>query len=162
MRLSVMASPVKARSAHDDIVRKLIGAWRLVSWSEIKQDGGTDYPLGKDAIGQLIYSADGHVAAQLARKDLPPLRDEDWRSASQPESAQAWKSYFGYFGTFSIDTRQQAVIHHVEGSWFPNLSHTDQTRLFRFVGDELVLDADTAWGKVVIVWEKAPDRSADI
>jgi hypothetical protein len=157
-----MNSAVKAQGARDDIAGKLIGAWRLVSWSETKTDGSTDYPLGKDAIGQLIYSADGHVAAQLARKGVPPLSDEDWRTASQPESAQAWKSYFGYFGTFSIDTRKQAVIHHVEGSWFPNLSNTDQTRLFRFVGDELVLDADTAWGKVRIVWEKAPDRSADV
>jgi hypothetical protein len=52
----------------EDIARALIGAWRLVSWSEIKKDGTTDYPLGQDAIGQLIYSADGHVAAQLARK----------------------------------------------------------------------------------------------
>jgi hypothetical protein len=25
-----------------------------------------------------------------------------------------------------------------------------------------VLDADTAWGKVRIVWEKAPDRSSNI
>jgi hypothetical protein len=51
---------------------------------------------------------------------------------------------------------------YVEGSWFPNLAHTDQTRIFRFVGDALVLDAATAWGQVRIVWEKAPDRSADI
>jgi hypothetical protein len=157
-----MAFAARAPTTRESIARKLIGAWRLVSWSETKKDGTTDYPLGKDAIGQLIYSADGHVAAQLARNGMPPLRDEDWRSVSQPESAQAWKGYFGYFGTFSIDTGKQAVIHHVEGSWFPNLTHTDQTRLFRFVGDELVLDADTAWGKVRIAWEKAPDRSAEV
>src|SRR3954464_818314 len=106
-----VAHPVAHNDIAHDIASKLIGAWRLVSWSETKKDGGTNYPLGKDAIGQLIYSADGHVAAQLARKGLPPLRDEDWRSASQPESAQAWKSYFGYFGTFSIDTSEKAVIH---------------------------------------------------
>ena len=157
-----MISAAKVATSREDIVRKLIGAWRLVSWSETKEDGTVDYPLGKDAIGQLLYSADGHVAAQLARKGMPPLRDEDWRSASQPESSRAWKSYFGYFGTFSIDIATQAVIHHVEGSWFPNIAHTDQKRLFGFEGDELVLDADTAWGKVRIIWEKAPDRSADI
>jgi hypothetical protein len=84
------------------------------------------------------------------------LHAEDWRAASQPESARAWKDYFGYFGTFSIDTGRQAVIHHVEGSWFPNLVDTDQARSFRFEGDRLVLDADTAWGKVRIVWERAP------
>jgi hypothetical protein len=147
----------------EDIVRTLIGAWRLVSWSETKKDGRIDYPLGEHAIGQLIYGADGHVAAQLQRKEAEPLRQPDWRAASQAESAKAWKSYFGYFGTFSIDTARQAVVHHVEGAWFPNLDDTDQVRMFRFEGsDRLVLDADTAWGKVRIVWERAPDRSAEI
>jgi hypothetical protein len=140
----------------------LIGAWRLVSWSETKPDGGTDYPLGEHAIGQLLYSADGHVAAQLARQEAAPLHEEDWRAVSAAESAQAWKDYFGYFGTFSIDTDRQAVTHHVEGSWFPNLAHTDQSRSFHFEDGQLVLDADTAWGRVRIVWERAPDRSAEI
>jgi hypothetical protein len=148
--------------ARQDIARALIGAWRLVSWSETKKDGTTDYPLGRHAIGQLIYSADGHVAAQLARKEVEPLHEEDWRAVSQPESAKAWKNYFGYFGTFSIDTNRQAVVHHVEGSWFPNLADTDQARSFHFDGCRLVLDADTAWGRVHIVWERAPDCSADI
>jgi hypothetical protein len=156
--MSFQANP----PTHEDIVRTLIGAWRLVSWSETKKDGSTDYPLGQHAIGQLIYSADGHVAAQLARKETEPLRKDDWRAASPSESAEAWKNYFGYFGTFSIDTARHAVIHHVEGAWFPNLEHTDQVRVFKFEGDKLVLDADTAWGKVRIVWERAPDRSAGI
>lgn len=72
------------------------------------------------------------------------LGTKDWRSASRPESAQARKNYFGYFGTFAIDIAKKAVVYHVESSRFPNLTHTDQTRLLRFVGDELVLDADTA------------------
>jgi hypothetical protein len=121
-----------------------------------------DYPLGKAAIGQLLYSADGHVAAQLARKDAKPLSEDDWRAAPTAESAKAWKSYFGYFGTFSIDTEEEAVVHHVEGAWFPNLAHTDQVRYYRFEGERLVLDADTAWGKVRIVWKRAPDHSAAI
>ena len=158
-----MATTKISTFARQDMVRALIGAWRLVSWSEIKKDGTTEYPLGQDAIGQLIYSADGHVAAQLARNEVEPLREEDWRAASQAESAKAWKNYFGYFGTFSIDTERQAVVHHVEGSWFPNLVDTDQNRSFHFNGDDrLVLDADTAWGQVHIVWQRAPDCSADI
>jgi hypothetical protein len=45
-------------------------------------------------------------------------------------------------------------VHHIEGSWFPNLIGTDQVRYFRFEGDQIVLDADTEWGQVRIVWEK--------
>ena len=46
---------------------------------------------------------------------------EDWRIASEAEGSRAWKEYFGYFGTYSIDLHQEVVIHHVEGAWFPNL-----------------------------------------
>jgi hypothetical protein len=71
------------------------------------------------------------------------VRSEDWKDASKTESARSWKEYFGYFGTYSIDLRQRAVIHHVEGAWFPNLLHTDQVRHFRFEGSKLVLHTDT-------------------
>jgi hypothetical protein len=153
---------VAARRTSQQIANDLIGAWTLVSWFEIKKDGGIEYPLGEGAIGQLIYSADGHVSAQLASKDTQPFRQEDWRKASGDESATAWKSYFAYFGTFSIDTKDDAVVHHVEGSWFPNLVGTDQKRRFHFERGQLVLDADTEWGQVRIVWERALDKSTSI
>jgi hypothetical protein len=146
-----------------DIVQQLVGAWALVSWSEIKPGAAIDYPLGEDAIGQIIYSADGHVAAQLVRRTRERFGAEDWRAASAAEAARAWKEYFGYFGVYSIDLEQRAVVHHVEGAWFPNLSNTDQLRRFRFEDGQLVLDAETEWGRVRIVWERtsrAPNFTA--
>jgi hypothetical protein len=137
------------------VVDKLIGAWDLVSWFETRSDGGIDYPLGADAVGKIIYTADGHVSAQLVRRDVKHFHDEDWRKASEAESAAAWKNYFGYFGTYSVDVQMQAVIHHIEGAWFPNLLGTDQVRHYRFEGTQLVLDADTAWGHVRIVWQRS-------
>jgi Lipocalin-like domain len=62
--------------------------------------------------------------------------------------------YFGYFGVYEVDLRRQSVIHHVKGSWFPNVGGGDQFRHFRLEGDLLVLDADTGWGKVRIVWAR--------
>jgi hypothetical protein len=139
----------------------LLGAWRLVSWYEVKADGEKVYPLGREAQGQIMYSDDGHVSAQLVRKDLAPFGSPDWREATEGERAAAWLDYFGYFGTFSIDEARQAVVHHVEGSWFPNLVGSEQVRLFRLDGDELILDAATDWGQVVIIWRRAgSDREA--
>lgn len=67
----------------------------------------------------------------------------------------AWPSYFGYFGTIIVDLDEGAVIHHIEGGWFPNLVGTQQVRhLERLEDGYLVLNADTAWGVVRIVWEK--------
>ena len=139
-----------------EVVDQLIGAWSLVAWFEIRPNGERVYPLGEDALGQIMYSADGHVAAQLMCRQPDRFRSDDWRQASEPESARAWKQYFGYFGRFTIDLEANAVIHHVEGSWFPNLLKTEQHRRFQFEGSHLVLNADTEWGQVRIVWQR-PD-----
>lgn len=132
----------------------LLGAWTLVSWSELLPSGGVEYPLGPDARGLLTYTEDGHVTAQLVRSAQARFVHEDWRQASRPESASAWLGYFGYFGTFTVDDRQQAVIHHIAGSWFPNLVGTNQVRRFKLDGDRLILHADTPWGSVEIIWRR--------
>jgi hypothetical protein len=133
----------------------LIGAWTLVAWYETRPDGRIDYPLGEDALGMIIYSADGHVSAQLVRRDMGRFRSEDWRQAAADESCAAWKAYFGYFGRYTLDTERATVTHHIEGTWFPNLFGTDQVRHYRFDGTRLTLDADTAWGRVCIIWKRA-------
>jgi hypothetical protein len=155
-----LAALESERTASSDTVgapRKrslLLGAWTLVSWSELLPSGGVEYPLGSDARGLLTYTDDGHVTAQLVRSAQARFAHEDWRRASRPESAAAWLSYFGYFGTFTVDDRQQAVIHHIAGSWFPNLVGTHQVRRFKLDGDRLILHADTPWGSVEIIWRR--------
>ena len=42
----------------------LVGSWDLVEWTH-----GDEHPLGPDAAGRLIYSADGFMAAFLSRGD---------------------------------------------------------------------------------------------
>lgn len=145
---------VATRTRLEEIRARLIGTWRLVSWFEKGADGQIVYPLGEDAQGQLMYSADGRVSAQLMRANVPKFVNEDWRQAKPEERARAWMDYFGYFGTFSINEEKNAVIHSVEGSWFPNLNGSKQVRFFSFKGGLLVLDANTALGKVQIAWKK--------
>ena len=91
----------------DSVLEKLIGSWSLVRWESYSDDGSASYPLGADALGQLMYDAD-----------------------------------------------KAAVTHHIESGWFPNLVGTQQVRYHRFDGERLVLDADTAWDRVRIVWRR--------
>lgn len=141
--------------ASDELRRQLVGAWRLVSWQLIDDDGSIDHPLGSDAIGQLMYTESGHVSAQLVRANQAPFASDDWQRASPAEMVAAWPGYFGYFGTFSVDPERGVVTHHVQAGWFPNLAGTEQVRHYRFEEGLLVLDASTAWGEVRIVWQKA-------
>jgi hypothetical protein len=106
---------------------RLLGAWTLVEWSEQRPSGSKAFPLGEDAIGQIVYTADGHVAAQLARRGRRSFPSADWRDAGEEDDARAFKEYFGYFGTSSINAEQHVVTHHIDGSWFPNLEGGDQS-----------------------------------
>ena len=73
--------------AETEIRHSLLGAWRLVSWEQIKDDGTVVYPLGPDAAGQLMYTAPDRVSAQLVRTKLPPFASDDWQEASAPADA---------------------------------------------------------------------------
>ncbi|MGC2313897.1 MAG: lipocalin-like domain-containing protein [Candidatus Acidiferrales bacterium] len=148
------------RTSPQDIRARLIGAWRLVALREISADGKVVYPLGEDARGQIVYSAEGRMSAQLTRAQAQRFAKDDSREATAEERARAWLDYFGYFGTYSIDAERNAVAHHVEGSSFPNISGSKQIRFYRFEGERLVLDADAAWGKVQAVWEKITPRNS--
>lgn len=110
--------------------------------------------MGEEAKGQLIYSAEGRMSAHLVSANMARFAKADWRAATAEERARAWLEYFGYYGGFSIDEEKKAVIHHVEGGSFPNMVGTEQVRYFRFEGERLVLNAETPWGKVQVVWEK--------
>lgn len=148
------------RTSVQDIRARLIGAWRLVALREISANGKVVYPLGEDARGQIMYSADGRMSAQLTRAGAQKFANDDSREATPEERARAWLDYFGYFGTYSIDAEKNTVTHHVEGSSFPNLKGSKQIRFYRFEGERLVLDADAAWGKVQAVWERVPSPVA--
>ncbi len=40
----------------------LIGTWRLISWENRSVvDGQVSYPLGKDAVGYIVYNQDGYM-----------------------------------------------------------------------------------------------------
>jgi Lipocalin-like domain len=146
MKESIMnAAPVRER---------LLGSWRFVSGDSRDADGNASSPLGDDPIGQLTYDASGTVSAQLMRRNQPHFRNDDWQRASAQEKAGAWSGYFAYFGTFTVDEMAGTIVHRIEGSWFPNLVGTEQVRHFSFAGNRLTLNAETAWGRVSIVWEK--------
>jgi hypothetical protein len=44
----------------------LVGAWWLVSWENRAADGQVTYPMGADATGYLMYTADGHCSVTIS------------------------------------------------------------------------------------------------
>ena len=126
----------------------LTGAWTLVECAEILQDGSKRLPLGADAVGQVVYTAEGRMSAQLVRADRALFPSEDYRIAQAEIAAEAFQQYFGYFGRYEVDADAGTVTHFIEGAWFPNLEHKAQVRTFRFEDKRLILEATTPWGVI--------------
>ena len=135
-----------------------IGTWKLVSYTS-DVDGNITYPLGKDAAGQLMYDANGYMAAQITDVHRPKFATEDFRKLAPEEMSAAFKGYVAYFGTYEIDEEKKAVIHHVVNSLLPNWMGTDLIRLYEFTGNRMTLRSEAmVRGSHIIVltlvWER--------
>jgi len=71
----------------------LIGTWRLISWENRSLDGQISYPLGKDAVGYIIYNQDGYMFVAIMRPDRATFAAGDLLSGSIEEKAYAAGTY---------------------------------------------------------------------
>ena len=115
-----------------------VGAWRLLSFEARTSSGEVSYPLGKDAVGLLLYSQEGCMAVSVMRGNRANFKSADiWADASPEEKLAAFDSYSSYCGRYEV--KPDKIIHHVELSLFPNWSGEGQERYFEFAGDRLTL-----------------------
>jgi hypothetical protein len=95
------------------------------------------------------------MSAQLMLPEPIPFASSDPLQPTKDETDRAWRSYIGYWGTFSVDTKKRIVTHHIEGGWFPNWIGKDQVRSFHFSEGKLTLEADYPAGHGKLVWQKS-------
>jgi hypothetical protein len=119
----------------------LVGAWRLVSWENRGADGQVSHPMGADALGYLLYTADGRFSVTISRADRARFTGGDLLGGTVPEKAHAVEGFVAYAGWYTC--HGDHVIHHVELSLFPNWVGTDQQRFVELSEDTLILSAST-------------------
>jgi lipocalin-like protein len=66
----------------------LIGTWRLLSWENRSVDGQISYPLGKDAVGYILYSQDGYMFVAIMRPNRLRFVAGDLLSGSTEETSR--------------------------------------------------------------------------
>lgn len=97
----------------------LIGTWSLLSWENRSIDGQSiSYPLGRDAVGYIMYNQHGYMSVAIARPGRAEFAAGDLLGGSAEEKAQAAETYVSYCGRYEF--RGDTVVHHVEHSLFPN------------------------------------------
>jgi hypothetical protein len=127
----------------EDIMRMIVGTWRLVHSISINSQGRTEYPLGEDATGYISYSDTGIMAVQISR-----------RSRTNADDLSRLKhDYLAYFGPYEIDTQRHVVRHFVEGQLFPG-DHPDVLeRRYRFEGDLMSLRPNDGTNREIL-WRR--------
>ncbi|MDQ3665224.1 MAG: SgcJ/EcaC family oxidoreductase [Acidobacteriota bacterium] len=116
----------------------LAGTWRLVSaWASTASGGRNNAPFGSSPTGFLTYTREGRMTAILSHGGRKPLSGSDRISAPADERAEAFATFFGYAGRYSLT--DDKVIHHVEISSVPNWVNTDLIRVIKFEGDRIIV-----------------------
>ena len=120
-------------------VADLAGAWRLESWSFEYDDGRpSEYPLGREARGLLLYLPGGALSATLMSTTPPPAS-------------------LAYAGRWTVD--DTAVHHEIEIASDPALVGVTTRRAVALDGDRLTLtgaDFQPGTGRhQKIVWRRS-------
>jgi hypothetical protein len=139
---------------------KLAGSWKLVSFNIKDSNGQITYPFGQNAQGRLIYEPDGRMAVQLMDPSRPNFTSDDPLVTSEAELRAAFGGYTAYYGTYSVNSDDKTIVHHIEAALLPNWVGTDQRRDFEFDGNHLTLKGPLllggVQGVVSLVWERLP------
>lgn len=138
---------------------RFTGAWKLVTNEYLSEDGVNTYPLGKEAIGLIMYDGKRSMSAQLMNAKRPQFAANDWLKGTPEEIKAAYQGIRCYFGTYDVDEEKKIVTHHVQGHSFPNGVGTENVRFYEFSGNNLILRTVPIMmnGRKVIgrlVWEK--------
>jgi hypothetical protein len=136
---------------------RFIGAWRLLSLEARTSADGVGYPLGKDALGYLLYTREGYMSASIMQAGRANFASPDMLQTQIAEKLAAFDTYSSYSGRYEV--LEQKVIHRIEVSLFPNWSGKDQERFYEFSGDRLTLStAPMVYGgveqRLFAIWQR--------
>jgi hypothetical protein len=125
--------------------QELTGSWLLVEWKIEYPDGRpSTWPFGKDAVGLIVYGADGWMSATMSCRRRTALSAVSALKADDASKARAFQEYLTYSGRWHVE--DQRIAHDVEMALNPALLNTRQWRDARFDGAQLVLTADEPMG----------------
>lgn len=117
----------------------LVGAWSLVAYTTTSLDGtGVRFPMGVDARGLLVYTADGYMSVQISSADRAKYLADELHGGTKSERTDAAAGYLAYAGRFS--TAPGGIVTHVpDVSLFPDWKSRPILRRAVLHHDELTL-----------------------
>ena len=163
VRAAVVPASVAQASMSDDA--KFVGTYRLIT-TEVKDTASDEWVQNPsfNSIGYITYADTGHMGVHI----MP--RNRTMFAGNQPtpeEVLEAMRGYAAYFGSFTVDDKDQFVVHHRLGQINPG-GMVDAKRFYDFEGDRLVLTPEPRDGsgreQAVrrLVWERLPNAPLSV
>lgn len=139
----------------------LIGTWRLVSFEMRDEDDEVTYPYGPDAVGFILYSADGYMAVEMMAAHRAPFADGDTLGGTDAERLGAAATYRSYCAEWEF--LGDRVRHHFRASLYPNRTGTTEERYVDYAGNRMTLStapqrSDGKLRRNYLVWERVQSR----
>ncbi len=138
------------------VAKQLLGAWRLVSWTQRLADG-TERPAATD-VGYLIYTDVNRMCAMIM--DSRRAKWAPGAPASVEDAVRRNAGYISYCASVELHASEGFILHHVDMERNPNTIGTTRKRWFSFQGPDtlrLRIDAAELQGNVkesVLVWQR--------
>ena len=137
---------------HGPDAKRLLGGWRLVS---ALTNGKMNPKRGLNPTGLIFYDPSGWMSVNI-RGDHPPIELAGERPTAE-ESHEALRTYWAYFGTYTVDEQAKTVTHHRTGSANPGWhKQPDYVRAYEFLGSDRVILRPQAPARNgnELVWER--------
>jgi len=138
----------------------IVGTWRLVSFTTSNVQADVRQYWDERATGLIIYTADGHVSAQLYDARRPTL-GKDWEQVDPNTARTLFVGLATYYGRYTVDTEQSTVTHVVEGAMSPDWIGAKLIRSYRFLGPNRIelgvltnAEGQPVTNRTVLVWER--------
>ncbi len=99
---------------HETNANKLAGTWRLIEYTDFDTlTGKSTHPYGKHPKGYFTYTKNGIVNLNLSAEN-PLVISADSKYIKPFTLGVLLDNAAGYFGTYTIDTENSVVTHHVK------------------------------------------------
>jgi hypothetical protein len=141
LTFGLLMVPLVADAQPAETLREqLLGTWQLVS-----------HPYFTDAVGRLLYAADGQMCVTLMRPDRQKFSTASpFGGSTAEERAAAAAGYFNYCGSYHVNEEKGIVTERIDLSLFPNWVGTEQMTFISVSGNQLTQRG----GAHATVWER--------
>jgi hypothetical protein len=129
----------------------IIGTWRLIEYADLDLTTGKwKYLYGKNPKGYFTYTKKNIVNINISSEFPLKISADSSKKYTINLDDHISQNSFGYFGTYSVDSKNSVVTHHVEGGCIPYYIDTDQKRPFTLKGDTLTIGDNKTWKRVLV------------